>query len=178
MILPVVITLILVLDLVIDAFIITSITKLDSIIMINNYHFGSYIKNILFLCLFAIILIGCKPRNESELYGTYIADYKIAREKIILYKDKTYMQEVMLKKTSKVYATKGTWFYKPNTGYVVLNENFMFVLDGFQKFDPKFNQPCPGPADLPADKYFCWILLGVAEDVLYKAVQKSGLNFW
>ena len=46
----------------------------------------------------------------------------------------------------------------------------MLVLDGFQKFDPKFDQPNPGLVDLPADKYFCWILLGGAEGVLYRKV--------
>ena len=37
------------------------------------------------LCLFLIlwwIVVACKPKGETNLFGTYVADYSVAREKI------------------------------------------------------------------------------------------------
>jgi hypothetical protein len=118
-------------------------------------------KYILFICLIFINLIGCKPKNESELCGTYIADYKIAREKIILYEDKTYLQEVIIKATSRVDTAKGKWSYNSNSGYVILDKNYMIVLDESGKLDPKYFRTKQGSSFLLVDKYFCWIILGV-----------------
>lgn len=123
---------------------------------------------IFFLALF---MFACKPKTQAELYGTYIADYDVAKEKIILNKDGTFIQEVTLKTTSKVDIVKGTWSYNPHTGYVTFHENFMAVLNGFRKLNPAYNYSNTSPAFLPADKYAGRILLGVAEGILYKKVK-------
>jgi hypothetical protein len=122
---------------------------------------------IFFLTLF---MFACKPKDQAELYGTYIADYDVAKEKIILNKDGTFIQEVTLKATFKIDVAKGRWSYDPTNGYVMFHENFMAVLNGFRKLNPDYNHPNTGIAFLPADKYFGCILLGVAEGVLYKKV--------
>lgn len=54
------------------------------------------------ICFLVLLMFGCKPKNQSELYGTYIADYDIAKEKLTLNKDGTFVQEVTLKAISKI----------------------------------------------------------------------------
>lgn len=122
---------------------------------------------VLFLTLF---MFACKPKSQYDLYGTYIANYDVAKEKLILNKDGTFIQEVTLKATSKVDVAKGRWTYDPETGYVTFHENFMLVLNGFRELDPDYAHPKPGLVGYPADKYFGYIQLGAAEGILYKKV--------
>jgi len=126
----------------------------------------SFIICSMLLCI--ICFISCKPGNQTELNGTYVADYAVAKEKLTLNKDGTFIQEVTLKKSLKVDLAKGTWMYDETTGYVIFNNNYMPVLDGFRKLNPDYNRPRRGQAFLPADKYFGYLLLGVAEGILYK----------
>ncbi len=127
---------------------------------------GSFarISIILFLIL---SVVACKLKDQSELYGTYIADYDVAMEKLTLNKNGTFIQEVTLKETLKVDTTKGTWFYESKFGYVVFRDNFMSVLNGFQELNPDYSQKL-GSASLPADKYFGIVMIGGGGGVLYK----------
>src|SRR3990170_8166470 len=98
---------------------------------------ASAVSSLLFqistICLLALFMFACKPKSQTELYGTYVADYDVAKEKLTLNKDGTFVQEVTLKATSKVDVAKGTWTYDPKTGYVRFRENFMPVLNGFKE---------------------------------------------
>ena len=132
-------------------------------------------KNRIFIKISVILfwvlaVVACKLTNQSELYGTYLADYDVAKEKLTLHKDGTFFQEVTLKSTSRVDTSEGTWTYDPKTGYVRFKENFMPVLNGFRQLNPDYNKKFSS-ASLPADKYFGNILVGVAEGVLYKKIE-------
>jgi len=125
-------------------------------------------KYVLFLVM-AFFLGACsKPKSASDLVGNYEADYDVAREKVTLNNDNTFVQEVTLKSTGKVDVAKGTFTYYPRTGYVTFNENYMIVIDGFRKLNPDYVHPQPGLVSLPADTYFGRIYIGVSEGVLYK----------
>lgn len=131
------------------------------------------VSSILSACIMiflALSMFSCKPKSQSELYGSYVADYNVAKEKVTLNKDGTFIQEVALKATAKVDIAKGTWSYDPKSGYVSFEQNFMVVLDGFRKLDPNYAHPKPGGVDYPVDKYLGRILLGAAEGVLYKKI--------
>lgn len=128
---------------------------------------GSLLLQICTMLILALFMFACKPNNQTELYGTYIADYDIAKEKLILNKDGTYVQEVTFKATSKIDIAKGSWIYDPKSGYVSFEENFMVVLDGFRKLNSDYAQPKVGAVSQPADKYFGQLLLGAAEGIIY-----------
>jgi len=117
-----------------------------------------------------LLLFGCKPNSQSELYDTYIADYDVAKEKLTLSKDGTFIQEVSLKATSKIEVQKGTWTYDPKSGYMTFQGGFMGVLDGFRQLNQDYAHTKPGLVVQPADKYFGHILIGTAEGVLYKKI--------
>jgi hypothetical protein len=106
----------------------------------------------------SLLFISCAPPTQSELYGTYIADYKLAKEKLVLYEDGTFYQEVTLKKTgSKTYKTRGTWSYRPRTkggalsGYIHFQENFMFLPNGHGGLNPDYARK-PIRAALPVTR--------------------------
>lgn len=133
------------------------------------------VKNNLFLSVSIIIfmvlfMVSCKVKSQSDLFGTYVADYNVAKEELTLNKDGTFIQKVKLKAKSKVAIAKGKWTYDTKTGYVIFEENHMAVIDGFRKLNPDYEKPNPGPAFFPADKYFGRILLGSAEGVLYEKI--------
>ena len=130
--------------------------------------------NILKLCLvlcLVLSVVACKVKNQSEFYSTYLADYNVAKEKLTLNKDGTFVQEVTLKATSKIDIAKGKWSYNAETGYVTFYENFMIVLNGFRKLNPDYTHPKPGFVIIPAAKLFGNIELGTYERVLYKKIE-------
>ena len=117
----------------------------------------------------ASCMFGCgKPKSTGELSGTYVADYKVAREKLILNPDGMFTQEVTIKATAKVDVAKGTWHYDSKSGYVRFDGGFMSVLDGFRQFDPEYRNPKPGIVALPAGKTFGRLSIGVDEGIVYK----------
>ena len=110
------------------------------------------LKIILFI-LTTIILSACKPKSRSELCGTYLADYSIAREEITLNNDGTFIQKVTIKKTSKVDVIQGTWEYFKGD---VLFNNLMTLTEADGKFNPDYMHPPKDEWDggFPAYKIF------------------------
>lgn len=127
------------------------------------------------LLSFCIVLVGllsviaCKPNDQSELYGTYIADYDVAKEKLTLNQDGTFIQEVTLKTTKRVDITRGTWTYDSKTGYVRFHDSFMSILNGFGELNPNYNRNL-GSSSLPAVKHFGSIKIEFSEGKYYKKV--------
>ncbi len=93
----------------------------------------------------ASVLFGI-PQAQSELYGTYVADYDRASEKLILKGDGTFEQEVMVKRTSEVSTTVGSWTYDVTRGNVTFH--------GLKSIVDIVNPDYPvtkGPVTLPAE---------------------------
>jgi hypothetical protein len=68
------------------------------------------------ICL-ALCTVSCsRPKAAGKLYGAYEADYDVARERVTLNSDSTFVQEVTLKNTGTIDAIKGTWKYDPSDG--------------------------------------------------------------
>lgn len=112
----------------------------------------------------ALFLFGCgKPRNPADLYGTYVADYKAAKERLILGKDGTFTQEVAIKATSKVNVAKGTWSYDPKSSYITFDNSFMVVLNGFREFNPNYASPKTGYVLNLVGRSFGKITIGIGE---------------
>jgi len=132
-------------------------------------------SNFFKLCLSLILtwsLIACQLRGKPDLFGTYMANYNVAREKITLNEDGTFIQEVTLKATSKVDITKGKWIYDDKTGYVWFSENYMQVLNGLGQLNPDYSQKLTS-AFLPARTYLGYVVVGSEEGVLYKKVSSK-----
>ncbi len=123
---------------------------------------------ILIAVLGCMFILACTPELKSELYGIYVANYKIAKEIITLKEDGTFIQEVIIKATSKVTITKGAWSYDPTKGYVTFHGNFMVVLKDFGKLNADYDHPVPGLVIEPVKRYFGNIQIGSSEGILYE----------
>jgi hypothetical protein len=128
------------------------------------------VSGIIFLKLL-LAISGCSLSIEPpEIYGTYVADYDFAKEKLTLSRDGTFIQEITVKVTSKVDVARGTWTYDPKTGYGTFHENFMIVMDGFKRPQPDYTHPRPGLVVQPVEKFFGRIRIGSDEGILYKKI--------
>ncbi|GAB4343760.1 MAG: hypothetical protein Kow0099_22590 [Candidatus Abyssubacteria bacterium] len=103
-----------------------------------------------------------------------MVDDKLAKEKLVLFEDGTFYQEVSLKSRSRLDKTSGTWSYRPRTkgvplsGYILFHENFIYVPDHFgEKVKPDY--PNPGGAALPVGR-FLRITIGSGEIRVYKKI--------
>ena len=133
-------------------------------------------------------------RDESKLYGTYVADYEFAKEKLTINKDGTFVQEVALKTPpqvdmrgwlpiwkgrmrkvtlSKADTATGTWTYyvKPTTSYFMFDHNFMCVMVRHRDLNPDYAQPRDtGIVTRPAHRWLFRIYIGSSEAVLYRKI--------
>ena len=131
---------------------------------------------VFFLLLLAFVFLSFTPlifvvRDQSKLYGTYLADYEFATEKVTINKDGTFIQEVTLAETSKVDIAKGTWKYDSEDGVFIFDHNFMCVKDGFARLKPDYAKPRDkGLVMMPAYRMFFRIYLGSGE---YKDTYKK-----
>lgn len=131
---------------------------------------GSNYLRLSLVIFFITSFISCVIKDESNLYGTYVADYDIAKEKLMLNKNGTFIQEVMLKVTSKVDTTKGAWVYDPNTRYVKFTNNYMQVLNGFKQLNPEYSKNLTS-ASFPVNSFWGNIMIEFAEGVFYEKAQ-------
>ena len=136
---------------------------------------SSLLLVILMTVSLAMLLSACsRPKVSSDLCGTYVANYKVASEKLILDKDGKFTQEVTIKATSKVDVAKGKWRYDPKDGHIRFEDTYMSVLDGFGEFNPNYAHPKPGVYTTEVDKLFGTIRIGVyvnEQNVVYKKVK-------
>jgi hypothetical protein len=119
------------------------------------------------VAILGAIMFGCKPKSQSDLYGRYIADYDLAKEELTLNADGTFTQKVVLKATSKVDTSKGTWIFRQKEGYLVFDKNFMNVMNGFAELRPNYNRPNEGTTCLPVGRWFGRIMIGTSKYIVY-----------
>jgi hypothetical protein len=152
--------------------------KVLQINLTENFMMKFIISMIIIICVVTCLLLflcfnpSCRiVKDQSRLSGSYVADYKFAKEKLTIKNDGTFIQEVTLKASSKVNVAKGTWTYIPKIGYFRFDHNFMMVLDGARRLKPDYAKPRDSGVVLtPARRWFFRISLGSSEHVLYKKI--------
>ena len=84
---------------------------------------------IVYLILFFSIA-GCTSLlNESDLCGTYIAEYLFGKDVLTLDSNMTYLQEIILSDTNDTLRLSGNWKYDYDYGGCVVLENCLIVVD-------------------------------------------------
>ena len=119
-------------------------------------------------------LAACRtPRDATELYGTYVAEYPFGKDKLILKPGGEYFQEVTITGKAAVATTTGRWSYEPATGYITL-KNPLVVADALGKLQPNYDKPFVGDAGLPVIEWFFRdLLIGGDEGVQYKKISSG-----
>ena len=126
---------------------------------------NTIVKCWLGLSLFGI-LSGCgKPVAQSDLVGTYVADYTAAKEKLTLRSDGEFTQQVTLKSSSKMLEINGTWTFNAADKRITFHDRFFSILDGFGKVR---KQPEPGTTMLPVVRPFGTVQIGDDPTIKYK----------
>jgi hypothetical protein len=112
------------------------------------------------------VLSGCgKPVAQSNLVGTYVADYTAAKETLILLPDGKFTQQVTIKSSSQMLATNGTWTFNAADKNITFHDSFFSVLDGFGK---PMKHPESGTAVLPVIRLFGKVQIGDDPTIEYK----------
>lgn len=116
------------------------------------------------------LLVACgKAITKGDITGTYIADYALAVEKLVLDGDGTFIQHVTIKVTSKMTAANGKWSDDPATKDITFDGPFMTVLDGLNKFDPDYAVSRPIHYITSVTRGAGGMTIGVSEgDVVYR----------
>lgn len=99
-------------------------------------------KILLAICAFAFLgawwtFFG-EPVRQSEIPGVYQADYNTAKERLVLERSGTFVQEVALKSSDTTTLGRGMWDYDPNDGYIRFDGTFMLVMDRYGKIDTNY----------------------------------------
>lgn len=126
--------------------------------------------------LLAFLAVGflweTRVKSIGDFPGLYLAECKFATEELVLKGDGTFEQCVALKNTGKINIARGFWTFDTADSYVRFNENFMNVMDGFQKLNPNYAGSV-GDTVLPA-RWSCGkIQIGVAEGVVYTKTNRG-----
>jgi len=100
-----------------------------------------------------------EPKNQSELYGIYHANYWSAKERLILKADLTYVKEVTSKDSTIPQISSGTWRYDNANAIVYFYGNYADVQEiELQESDDYQLRPQPAPQSpamvLPVTKIF------------------------
>jgi hypothetical protein len=104
-----------------------------------------YARNIIAKCCLGLTLLGLlsgcgKSVSKSDLPGTYVADYGFATDTISIKDNGQFVQTIKVKADGKVVTKNGTWQFNQEDQGVILNENYMLVVDGFSKMIPDFDK--------------------------------------
>ena len=122
---------------------------------------NGFIKLVLGAICF-ILISGCgKPVYQSDLIGTYTADYGAAKETLVIYKNGEFSQQVTLKSNSKGYSTRGKWQVNgpvdKGVSRIFFSDGFLSVLDGFSALKPEI---VPSNASMPVLRLLGKIQIG------------------
>ena len=138
----------------------------------NKVKIVSVLAIVVFLTVFFIVFpCSFGVNNPRVLLGTYFVEHEYATEKIILKKEGVFIHEVTAKGSSKTDVAEGQWKYNADSGYLTFDENFMIVVDGFNKFIPDYAKPrSSGIVGKSIDKFFGNISISRGDRKGYKKI--------
>lgn len=118
----------------------------------------------------AVCCAACShPKNSAELAGKYSASYEQAAEILELDANGAYSQTVTIKNTGKTSSAKGTWKYDSSLGDIAFDQNFLIVLDSFNRLIPDFDQKKrTGLVVEPVESFFGRMHLGGSPGIDYR----------
>lgn len=114
---------------------------------------------IVFVCF---IFISCEPKNEAEIYGTYIFDDSKEREVIVLDKNYNYKWTFLIKTSNQTRQEVGVWkFNRIGGGHITLI------------YDDPFDQTKKIRGSKAIEKWFGKMYLGMSEGggKVYKKIE-------
>jgi hypothetical protein len=90
------------------------------------------------------------PVAAENVPGTYVASYPFATDVIVLNRDGTFDQQVIVPTDPPPAALKGSWRYNPNDGYITF-KGYLSVDNGFGRLNSAWRIAGEG-ASLPVER--------------------------
>lgn len=116
--------------------------------------------------------MGCsKTVTESDLVGSYAAEYPFGTDRISLQANGEYVQEFTPSGTNTAAIAKGRWTYDQATHYLTF-ENRLVVYDDHWKLAADYSVPKKGLSVLPAKKFFR-TTIGINPDLGWEYVKNE-----
>jgi len=97
-------------------------------------------------CSLGLIFVGgisgCgKPISKSDLPGSYLADFGFATDTLTIKDDGQFTQTIKITADGRVVTKNGNWHFNQGDRNILLDKNYMLVIDGVSKMIPDFDRP-------------------------------------
>jgi len=90
------------------------------------------------------VLVGCgKPASQADLAGVYVANYEFATDTLTLKEDGQFIQTIKIKADGRMVTKSSQWHFRPKNQDILIESNYMLVIDGFSKMIPDFDRANP-----------------------------------
>jgi hypothetical protein len=128
---------------------------------------------VLSLAFLVVLLCACSRKvAESDVPGTYAADYGFAKETLNVTADRKFDQEIKLTSSGRTAVAHGTWRFDQDDSDIYFSADFLIVADGFGKLIADFDQPSRKLTSiLPVRARFGKIQIGLDPAVPYKKLK-------
>lgn len=83
--------------------------------------------------------VSAPKAHQSDISGTYVAEYRTGRETVLLDADGTYHQEIALESSSESIINNGSWDWNGSSQELLLRD-CLWVSDGRGDIRPDFRQ--------------------------------------
>jgi hypothetical protein len=122
--------------------------------------------------LLLVLIIGCTPKNDRELLGSYVAKLPAGEETLDLLADGACHQEIRLT-DGKRFSARGHWDFDPKKSRLSLTGTRV-SMNGFAEMNPTIAEiPAGGTGSLPVSRgLFGGIEIGTDEGILYRKTKE------
>ena len=115
------------------------------------------------VCLLLALLLqhGCwRELHETDLQGTWVAEYPFGTVTLVLQPGGRYVEEVRIKDPERIIQHSGDWRYEPRSGSLLLGRVFLTKClapsDGFGQLRKDYATAASGGCSYPVERE--WLL--------------------
>jgi hypothetical protein len=133
------------------------------------------LRNILLAVLISLCINCCiigSSANKSDIPGTYVTDYKYAKETLIMVENGTFVQVVTIKATMATSIRQGTWSLNNEGNMITFHgKGLMEVMNWKLEFLPNYaTSVAEGIGGVGVNKVMGRVNLEFVEGYYYKQV--------
>lgn len=117
-----------------------------------------------------VFALGAFPFGvpQSWVYGTYVASYPYGTSTIVLHRNGTFTQRVVLKGHAPV-VVRGQWHRNHSSGDIVFYGS-LYIQDGFGHLDPHWQVPSKGPDGRSLS--MMWLQIQMDDSSVYQYIKQ------
>lgn len=104
--------------------------------------------------IMATTFVSCRTEvpAKDDLYGTYFVEFPFGQETLVLNRDGTYDQEIVIHQDSDTVRYSNSWRYDDQDGKVVLERGLSLLAD-FCELNPYYSEPVEGTSIITVNTF-------------------------